>query len=220
MPNNDLPDFIEVALGLMETQPKLFQPHDVPGGNLTACEALADGLGVDIGQVKAAASTRLDELTPDEERRARTAITSVDSSPAREQKGPQSRQEARSGPFPAPVVLTTTPAGKTGMNLLGESEEQPAAPVVQGEPAKPLCPLGMPEQSTMGSEFYPDSTIAMPLTGGDSEKTSPLTMPLPHRQMSSGRFPRSGRGANSEVRRKTITVDATQIRYTNPRKRK
>ena len=49
--------------------------------HLTSCQALAEELGVDIAEVQTAANTRLETLTPTEEKQAREVITGVGPGP-------------------------------------------------------------------------------------------------------------------------------------------
>lgn len=123
---------------------------------LTACQALADELGVDVSEVKRAADTRLDQLTPEQEKRAR------------EELAPET-----------PGSQETPPADSTsGVTLFGDVQPYPApsADVDQDlmpwerpdyEPARPAAAGPPPErQATMGDEFATNRTLQMMETPG------------------------------------------------------
>lgn len=101
--------------------------------NLTACEHLAQELGVDISTVKRAAGTRLDQLTPEQEKQAREALA------------PETAADATAEP--------DEPAGPPpdmGVNLFGEMQAIPQEPDPDAEP-----PSVAPQMAVSGTAEKP-----------------------------------------------------------------
>ena len=139
---------------------------------LTSCEALAQELGVDIGDVKEAAQTRLDVLTAEQEASVRRTLTLHRAEAAGESTPPQPAER----PQPAETVEERREAAVARRREMRQPlAAQPSEPKPIPQEA-PALPAG--QQSVLGNDFATNRTLSMEMPSFDKgAKAGPMTPP-------------------------------------------
>ena len=153
---------------------------------LTSCEALAQELGVEIGDVKEAAQTRLDVLTSEQEASVRRTLT-LHRAEASGEPPPSTPDSPSITPVTTPQVRQTS-APEDGALERREAAvarrremRQPLAVPIPTEPdpipeEAPAMPAG--QQSVLGNDFATNRTLSMEMPSFDKgAKAGPMTPP-------------------------------------------
>ena len=151
---------------------------------LTSCEALAQELGVDIGDVKEAAQTRLDVLTSEQEASVRRTLT-LHRAEAAGEPPPSTPDSPSIAPITTPQVQQAAPED-------GALERREAAVARRREMRQPLAarlsePRPIPgeppailagQQSVLGDDFATNRTLSMEMPSFDKgAKVGPMAPP-------------------------------------------
>ena len=139
---------------------------------LTSCEALAQELGVDIGDVKDAAQTRLDVLTAEQEASVRRTLTLHRAEAAGESTPPQPAER----PQPAETLEERREAAVARRREMRQPlSAQPLEPKPI-PPEAPAMPVG--QQSVLGNDFATNRTLSMEMPSFDKgAKAGPMARP-------------------------------------------
>ena len=140
---------------------------------LTSCEALAQELGGDIGDVKDAAQTRLDVLTAEQEASVRRTLTLHRAEAEGEPTPPQPAERPQPG-------ATEEERREAAVARRREMRQSLAAPTpTEPEPIPeeaPAMPAG--QQSVLGNDFATNRTLSMEMPSFDKgAKAGPMTPP-------------------------------------------
>ena len=158
---------------------------------LTSCEALAQELGVDIGDVKDAAQTRLDVLTAEQEASVRRTLT-MHRAEASGEPPPSTPDSPSIAPVTTPQLQQAAPQPAERPQPAETLEERREAAVARrremrqplgSQPATvsppdtaPSMPVG--QQSVLGNDFATNRTLSMEMPSFDKgARKGPMTPP-------------------------------------------
>ena len=159
---------------------------------LTSCEALAQELGVEIGDVKEAAQTRLDVLTAEQEASVRRTLT-LHRAAAAGEPPPSTPDSPSIAPVTTPQLQQAAPQPAERPQPAETLEERREAAVARrremrqplasqpSEPqptpaAAPVLPVG--QQSVLGNDFATNRTLSMEMPSFDKgAKAGPMAPP-------------------------------------------
>ena len=159
---------------------------------LTSCEALAQELGVEIGDVKEAAQTRLDVLTAEQEASVRRTLT-LHRAAAAGEPPPSTPDSPSIAPITTPQLQQAAPQPAERPQPAETLEERREAAVARRRemrqplaaqpsepksipPEAPALPVG--QQSVLGNDFATNRTLSMEMPSFDKgAKAGPMTSP-------------------------------------------
>ena len=153
---------------------------------LTSCEALAQELGVEIGDVKEAAQTRLDVLTSEQEASVRRTLTlhraaaagePPPSTPDSPSIAPVTTPQVRQAAAPEDGALERREAALARRREMRQPLAASTSTQPQAIPAEaPALPVG--QQSVLGNDFATNRTLSMEMPSFDKgAKAGPMIPP-------------------------------------------